>query len=61
MFPAIVFLDEIDTWFEGDLASKLDFSLFKKDLLDLLDGLEKNDGLIVIATANNPYVIPKRS
>jgi SpoVK/Ycf46/Vps4 family AAA+-type ATPase len=54
--PAAFFLEDIDRVWEKDDGSN-ETKITMDHLLNCLDGIQTNDGLIVIATANNPKVI----
>lgn len=53
--PALVILEDIDRVFFGEKEEKPNVSL--QQLLNCLDGVGTQDGLIVVATANRPEVL----
>lgn len=55
--PAVIVLEDLDRWFptEQDGDSKPQISL--QQLLNSLDGVGNQDGIIVVATANRPSIL----
>lgn len=50
--PSVFFLEDIDRIYDPDKSQQTNITM--DHLLNCLDGLVVNDGLVVIATANNP-------
>lgn len=55
--PAIVYLDELDEFFQGR-CDGMELNFFTKNLLDLFDGTVRTDGIVFIAAANRLNRIP---
>lgn len=53
--PSVFFLEDIDRIFDPDTGPKTRVTM--DHLLNCLDGIKVNDGLVVVATANNPKVL----
>lgn len=53
--PSVFFLEDIDRIFDPDTGPKTRVTM--DHLLNCLDGIRVNDGLVVVATANNPKTL----
>lgn len=55
--PAIVVLEDIDRYFDQKRDERPEGKVSLQHLLNCLDGATTRDGVIVVATANNPQVL----
>jgi SpoVK/Ycf46/Vps4 family AAA+-type ATPase len=55
--PSIVVLEDLDRWFPANKAEESGCQISLPQLLNLLDGVRNQDGIIVAATANHPEVL----
>lgn len=55
--PAVIVLEDIDRYFDQQRASGSEANVSLQHLLNCLDGAATQDGVVVVATANNPQVL----
>jgi ATP-dependent 26S proteasome regulatory subunit len=55
--PAVIVLEDIDRFFDRKSESCTEAKVSLQHLLNCLDGATTQDGVIVVATANNPQVL----
>ena len=55
--PSIIVLEDLDRWFPGNKEEESECRISLQQLLNYLDGVGNQDGIIVVATANNPCIL----
>ncbi|MHB1937717.1 MAG: AAA family ATPase [Acidobacteriaceae bacterium] len=55
--PSIIVLEDLDRWFPGNKEEESGCRISLQQLLNHLDGVGNQDGIIVVATANNPHIL----
>ena len=55
--PAIIVLEDLDRCFPADKDKEQECHISLQQLLNHLDGVGNQDGIIVVATANNPCIL----
>jgi SpoVK/Ycf46/Vps4 family AAA+-type ATPase len=55
--PSIIVLEDIDRWFPVSKEDESGCRISLQQLLNRLDGVGNQDGIIVVATANNPGIL----
>jgi SpoVK/Ycf46/Vps4 family AAA+-type ATPase len=55
--PAMIVLEDLDRWYPADKEAEPKSSISLQQFLNHLDGVGNQDGIIVVATANNPGIL----